>query len=337
MYIKKAILGSLIVVLVTFPMRANAVDPPLKGAFSLARQLRAVAPFLSLSRYTLDLTRNTATRQGSPQEFPIEASRHHIIPQERLRAFFATVVAHPGHLRRLHTAWVNFRTMARSTFGRMAADSLDRRRTATCPAITYAEVAQAMDIADGFASGRVVPGGTIEPEGLDAFSDYFLWAPGNLFEGPSGMNRVDDPAHAPRNDPRYQNENEGFEIYAEYIVGRDRFQYLSRLNRNMYNYIQDPSGNEGLLRQLSADLTHLYRESSTNYRITPLDPDQWERVGVLGGRLYRIRRHTRQKRSASLVEDQIQNPIVTDSSTKCLSRIVPHDISTSVLSMLLLE
>lgn len=105
----------------------------------------------------------------------------------------------------------------------------------------------------------------------------------------------------------------------------------------MYNYIQDPSGNEGLLRQISADLTHLYRESSTNYRITPLDPDQWERVGVLGGRLYRIRRHTRQKRSASLVEDQIQNPIVTDSSTKCLSRIVPHDISTSVLSMLLLE
>jgi len=337
MYIKKAILGSLLVVLVTFPMRANAVDPPLKGPFLLVRQLRAVAPYLSLARYTLDLTRNTATRQGSLEEFPIEASRHHIIPQERLRDFFAAVVAHPGHLRRLRAAWINFRTMAESTYGRMAADSRDRRRTSTCPAITYTDVAHAMDLADGFASGRVVPGGTIEPEGLEAFIDYFLWAPGNLFEGPSGMNRVDDPSQAPRDDPRYQRENQGFEIYAEYIIGRDRFEYLSRLNRNMYNYIQDPSGNEGLLRQISDDLVRLYRESSTNYRITPLDPEQWERIGVLGGRLYRIKRHTRQKRSVSSVETQIQSPIITDSSTKCLSNIEPHDIPTSVLWTLLLQ
>lgn len=223
----------------------------LPGSYNLQipQSGRPAQPYRSLQNYNQDLTQS-----GAGASYTVPVSRHHIIPFNRLRAFYNAVVAN-GHLPRLSNFFDVY-----SNHLRFYAQSGGADCTAIGP-----DLIEAANLAQGQGRGWVngLLGNRMAP-GTDTFQEFYAWLPGNLFIGPN--NRSDDP-------------HEGFEVGAYSVVGGTAFDILERLNRDMGTYLtnNDSSLLEGInsrLRQLAMikivyplNSTDWVREANGTYRL----------------------------------------------------------------------
>merc|ERR1712226_1133391 len=103
---------------------------------------------------------------------------------------------------------------------------------------------------------------------MGTFEPLYNYLPGNVFIGPAGQERKDDPG-------------EDFEAKCAGIMG-EKFDRLQRMYDHMKAFNTDPSGSipDGV------GALELYGQVSrmdTGY--TPLDPDQWEPVAGKKGKV----------------------------------------------------
>lgn len=215
---------------------------PLPGEHKLKMSGRVDVPYPSLPRYNEDLTQSGT----NPSQFPVQMSRHHIIPLGSLRAFFNTVAIR-GHFNRL------------SGFFRVFSDNI-------CP---YAERAlvdiqrDGPDLQNAANVGLAIESRWINhadnarpPEGIDTLHQYFAWMPGNLMIGPNQRN--DDPGAL-------------FEENSNAIIGQEAYDISLRVYSNMNRYVNDDDSS--LLQVINGDLMSIARVTD----IYALRADDWVR------------------------------------------------------------
>lgn len=217
--------------------------------FNLKLEGRPEHPYKSLSNFDKKLK-----EQGD--KHPVPMARHHIIPYNTLRDFYNKTVDNKK-VKLVETAlkgWVN-----------KVSDNEDFNGSVSCE--------NAKKLIGAVSSGKVNHSDSVKenrPEGYDDFRVSYAWMPGNLFIGPEGSKRRDDPG-------------EGFEEKSKYIIGDIKFKLLKRIYENMNGYSRDVNFVDiNKLNTISSDIKTL---SGKYGRIHKLDGEQWE--GVKGN--YQIR------------------------------------------------
>eukprot|EP01084_Bolivina_argentea_P203453 347494_1 len=166
-----------------------------------------------LKRWNFALTKFSDEYGGM---HPIGFSRHHIIPHSQLKRFWDKSIA-GNRLAQL---------MPMIT-------KLTRNRDLDLPAVTQAIMGNLAAGADGHANGAAPPG-----DNVARIMQAFCWMPCNLFVGPNGNRRVDDPQDV-------------FEFSALSIVGPKQFGLLL----NAYDLIRDI--NTAAAPLTAAQVTHV--------------------------------------------------------------------------------
>lgn len=184
----------------------------------------------------------------------IQASRHHIIPFNTLRSFFNAVVQSqdPHALQTIAEVLIQ-----------LTEDAL-LDQTYFNDAITRDHLENARSLALQMRRGTF-NGQTLSPthyaEPLGVLITLFSWMPGNIFIGPEGRLRIDDPG-------------DSFEYNSEQIIDQEQFDNLYDINRRMLEYING-NGNTNhhlvdivnRLNNLDNNQLHFYRE--TQWRRDP--------------------------------------------------------------------
>lgn len=270
MNLKTKIGGVLILSLLPyFVMAAPDQFPP--GQYELDLGARPSAPYNQLQNY------NTAlTQQGSGTDYTVPASRHHIIPYNRLRDFYNRMLEQGDMLR--------FRSFFLSL-----SDNIPHYASAAgldCGA-KGDNFVEAMNLASALAENYARPGGVLPPPGLDDFQQFYAWLPGNLFIGPS--NRSDDPG-------------EYFETNANYIIGDDAARNLNLAYTAMGRYI---AGESGILGQIAQRLTQV----SLRRSVYPLNSSDWIRQKNGKYEINTSRQNELRSKSAMTMESDDKCPI----------------------------
>jgi hypothetical protein len=134
---------------------------------------------------------------------------------------------------------------------------------APCDQRHYASYSAASTISVAFGRGYMRNDETgISPFGFDDFQQFYSWLPGNIFEGPNGDQRTDDPS-------------EEFEHNAATVVGTARANLLRQTYEDMRIYILSDGGEISALRRAGAGLAQIAQMRG----ITPLGSFDWERDG----------------------------------------------------------
>lgn len=213
------------------------------GQFNLNIKERPSAPYPRLDNYNPDLT-----EQGRGELHTVEVARHHIIPFSTIRKFY-NLVAERNRLRQIN-GFLN--TYSGNLFLYASSNGVN------CGSLGF-DILDAGNVGLAQANGTLTAGGNNNVLGFDTFEQFYSWLPGNLFVGPSGSFRSDDPG-------------DGFESNSHVVVGAEHFAILSRINRNMELYISEHD--DSLLGAISADLSKI----ANRKRIYDLNPDDWELV-----------------------------------------------------------
>ena len=146
-------------------------------------------------------------------------SRHHIIPFNLLRDFYNTVVQR----RRLSLLGAFLNTFSR--FIPFYAGAAAGQQICLADRVN---LVGAVTLAISLANGVVEAGGENLPEYFDSFESFYVWMPWNLFIGPSGDWRSDDPGP-------------GFETQASHIVNNEqRWNMITSVATDMITYIVHP-------------------------------------------------------------------------------------------------
>lgn len=241
-------ISMLVTALIACPAFAQD-DPP--GNYRLEIGDRPAAPYPALPNYNARLDRS-----GAGTEYTVPVARHHIIPFNVLRAFYNNVVDN-GDILLARTFFNQFGNMIPRYFGAnangCAANAVDLQAVAN------------MLVNMGF--GLIRDGGDNYPQAWDNFESFYAWMPWNLFIGPEGGRRTDDPG-------------EGFEENAQYIINdNERFQRLRQTYDDMLAY--NANRDTPTLRRILENLSRLSRRQ----RVYQLNANHWESVG----NNYRIR------------------------------------------------
>lgn len=219
----------LIICMVVFLFSGTCMAQPgefFAGQFNLNIDGRTDTPYPALPNY------NTAlTQSGSGPDYTVQMSRHHIIPMNRLIAFY-NLVSQNNRLRNL-SGFLN--TYANNV--RFYANS----NGVNCQSLQN-DLLNTGNLAQAQALGLARTGGQVRPESFDSFQDFYTWLPGNIFIGP--RTRSDDPS-------------EGFESNAYVVVGAETFDTLSRINRDMENYINSNGDDNSLLNAINVNLNRI--------------------------------------------------------------------------------
>src|SRR6056300_1293516 len=168
-----------------------------------------------LQNYNLQLT----TEGNNIEKFPIPVTRHHIIPYNILRGFFNAVVEQRDRAKRFRRFFMSFaqKIHCYSKTNKAFYDS------------HLNEINGIVHISNGLGSGAIQPGGQRPPEYYDDFTEFYAWMPWNLFIGPNGDYRTDDPG-------------EDFEFKARYIVNNVHvWTEIEQLYRLMRHYVDNPN------------------------------------------------------------------------------------------------
>lgn len=233
----------LIICMVVFLFSGTCMAQPgefFAGQFNLNIDGRTDTPYPALPNY------NTAlTQSGSGPDYTVQMSRHHIIPMNRLIAFY-NLVSQNNRLRNL-SGFLN--TYANNV--RFYANS----NGVNCQSLQN-DLLNTGNLAQAQALGLARTGGQVRPESFDSFQDFYTWLPGNIFIGP--RTRSDDPG-------------EGFESNAYVVVGAERFDILSRINRDMESYINGGGNDNTLLNAINVNLNKIAARKS----MYPLKKENW--------------------------------------------------------------
>ncbi|MFJ4184244.1 hypothetical protein [Kitasatospora sp. NPDC089509] len=149
----------------------------------------------------------------------IGLSRHHVIPYNTLMDAWNSVVENEYNNKKSALAG-ELRKFAKAVAGKLGDLRLEARFARNIPRIR--------NFAEEFSksSTRHDPSKQERLEGWDDFLSIFAWLPGNLFVGPEGARRADEPA-------------DGFEAGSAGIVGAEslaqRRQVYDRLDRYLMN------------------------------------------------------------------------------------------------------
>lgn len=274
---KKILIGCIIAstLLAKIPLAQQTEGLPL-GEYELHIGPRPSAPYPAMQNYNPGLD-----SQGQGPDYPVQVSRHHIIPFNVLRDFYNRL-ARDDLLPRVSGF---FNVFANNLAYYARSNLMDCNRLGYD--VIYAgnlALAQGMGLAKGSISSDVLP------PGFDTFEEFYTWLPGNLFIGPD--NRSDDPSS-------------GFEENAVIVVGTERFNILQRTYSNMLRF-NNGDNNPQLLRSISSDLSVIAQRRT----IYGLDSRHW----LFSNGKYRLRRQ-----HEFLKEDQ-QKPLEefsTLSEDKC--------------------
>ncbi|MCA6220982.1 hypothetical protein [Photorhabdus antumapuensis] len=221
--------------------------PP--GSYELIIGARPSMPYSPIQNYNQDLT-----RQGTGYEFTVPVSRHHIIPFNLLRGFYNRVVEN-NRLRNISSFLTVYSNNLRSYASRGGVD---------CNQLG-SDIIDASNLGLAQGSGWIRGGSDRFTPGFSTFEQFYAWLPGNLFIGPN--NRSDDPGP-------------GFESNAAVVIGEANFNLVSRLYRNMMDYMS--TNDESLLNGITADLSRLAQIRG----VYSLQSQDWEYVNGQ----YRLRR-----------------------------------------------
>jgi hypothetical protein len=197
------------------------------------------------------------TAQGrNPNDFPVEMTRHHIVPYNQLRTFWNRMVLE-GHLR----------TAANPLFNSI----INVLRDNSGFTLNLADREQIIQLLTDIREGRVTHDANRPvPEGLDSLRQFYAWMPGNLFIGPGGAFRTDDPG-------------EGFEQNAVVVVGERGFTQYQEADNIITEY--ERTHRIGLAQQIAGTLGNI---ASRRRQPFGVNPENWVRLDGLRPR-YRLK------------------------------------------------
>ncbi|MDF2389800.1 hypothetical protein GWQ31_00260 [Aeromonas sp. 2MA4] len=218
---------------------ANQNDQLPIGNFELNIGARPSAPYPAMRNYNTDLT-----SQGSGSEYPVEVSRHHIIPFNVLRTFYNRL-AERNQFSNVGGFFYTYSDNLRFYASRNGID---------CGNLGN-DLVDAGNLALAHRYGLARQGGTALAPGFDTFEQFYAWLPGNLFIGPA--QRSDDP-------------HEGFESNAHVVVGAAYFDTLSRVYQNMIRF-NNGDDSSSLLNAISVGLSQMAQKKS----VFSLNPQDW--------------------------------------------------------------
>lgn len=215
-------------------------DEYFQGKYKLNIPERSDTPYPALANY------NTAlTQSGSGPSYPVQMSRHHIIPMNRLITFYNYVSEH-NRLRNISGFLNRYAGNVRYYASRNGVN---------CGSF-YNDLHDAGNLVQAMALGMARPGGQERPDAFATFEDFYNWLPGNIFIGPNS--RSDDP-------------HEGFEENAHVIVGAATFDILASININMQRYIESDGNDTTLLNAINRCLIIIAARKS----MYQLNRDNW--------------------------------------------------------------
>lgn len=249
-----AVLVAVIIALIGFQGHANA-----QTKYNLLMGNRLGAPYNNLPRYNEDLTQ-TGT---DPSRFPVEVTRHHIVPFNQLRSLW-NGMAERQYLTKSITPLRN---------------SMDTLLSApTNPngiQLTQIEKNQVIQLLNDILSKKIEhdPNAQGSPDGWDSFQQVYTWIPGNLFIGPSV--RSDDPG-------------EGFENNASVVVNNTtKWNKLQNTNTSITTFNGNPTA--GNAQTAVNNYSAIISQQNEPY---PLNSSNWVKEGLnpQGQRIYRLKR-----------------------------------------------
>lgn len=214
----------------------------------------------------------TLTSQGNnPKDYPIPVTRHHIIPSNVLRDFYNTAVEKKTRIKTFRRFFISF------------AQRIPYYLTATRAGQVFMnthpnEVQGVISINKRLGAGTMQSGGERPPAYYDDFKKFYAWMPWNLFIGPSGEYRTDDPGPE-------------FESNAKYIVNNICvWRQIEKLYRLMVRYTNNPCerNQPNTFKTINRLLSNLLISRRTPYR---LKAQQWVRThnSAAGKPQYHIR------------------------------------------------
>ena len=214
---------------------------------------RGDSPYDPLPNYNTDLT----DYGQNASRYPIQFARHHIIPFNVIRDFYNTV-AQRRETRSMRKFFLAFASIAPNWRG-------NRHELCVGQSDFGFNIGVAIQFARAIAFGWSQMRADVDSvRGFDSFNEFYTWMPWNLFIGPEGAHRLDDPGA-------------GFESQAAGVVGTNYLRELSELHQNMLAYIR---GNESLLPGIVNQLTDLSTRGRTVFRF---NRDNW---GKKNGRYF---------------------------------------------------
>ena len=212
-----------------------------------------------LKNYNLKLT----CQGTNPTNFPVTVTRHHIIPLNLLRDFFNAVVEEKNRTKKFRRFFL--------TFAQRIPCYIISSNLGPAFLITHFNEIQGVRLlCKRLGAGTIQPGGERPPAYYDDFQKFYAWMPWNLFIGPSGGYRTDDPGY-------------GFEFNARYIVNNICiWKRIEQLTHLMISYINHPNvrNNPRTYEAINCLLSNLVVSRRTPY---PLKAQQWVRTHNLPG------------------------------------------------------
>lgn len=173
----------------------------------------------------------------------INLARHHIVPWNVLQNFWNLIITNNDHLKSgLDSVWRQYK------------DQYQNPKTK----ITYN--ADVIALVEGIQAGNIVNdnNGLTHP-GFNDFIEFFAWNPANLFIGPTGDIRSDDPG-------------DEFEVHCNTIIGKSKYGYLSKTYQYMsiYAVTDTVSVVKNNMRQFALAMNQVYNPY-------PLKKNNWVR------------------------------------------------------------
>ena len=232
---------------------SSVVNEPT-GEFNLEMPERPGAPYDPLGRYNTGLTES---RPLEDERHPVQVMRHHIIPDNRLRDFWNTLLGRGQGPLNLTANALLVGLERNADNNQMNLNRADRR--------------EAIELIQGIRSGRIRHNPNARrPAGFDTLAALYEWMPGNLFIGPRGGNgryqRTDDPGS-------------DFEQNARVVVGA-AFGFLERANGFTREFNETPNPRTAA-QAMEAISRAMQRRSPYD-----INPDNW----IFKGGKYRLRK-----------------------------------------------
>ncbi|MFQ3243458.1 MAG: hypothetical protein ACI9SP_000076 [Arenicella sp.] len=215
---------------------ADPNPPPFNGDFTANG--RGASPYTNLPNYNANLSANNQDNTAVQGPYHVHVSRHHIIPYNVLQRFY-NAVQRQNSISRLSGFLKALAKTAPLWYGRQG----NAPGAARCGANVYEAGYFAVALANNWytQSDDNQPTGEVL-EQFNSFYEFYTWMPWNLFIGPEGAIRSDDPG-------------EGFENNAHVVIGQTTFNTINALYQDMLSYITNP--NNTVLARISQSLSRL--------------------------------------------------------------------------------
>jgi hypothetical protein len=239
----------------TLSVEMSTPPTPQNGRYNLLMAERPGTIYTNLVNYNPDLTHPGR----NPNSFPVEMTRHHIIPYNQLRRFWNRMVQE-GHL-----------TNSAAPLFSSIENLLNQHVLLTNFTLNEADRQQVIQLLQDIRQRRVTHDANgRSPNGWDSLQQVYAWMPGNLFIGPSGNFRTDDPG-------------EEFEGNAGVVVPHG-FEAFQTANNQITQYESNHAA------QLAQRIANTLNNINSRNQPFDLNSDNWEQVNDNGRIRYRLRR-----------------------------------------------